>query len=97
MALSEDRMVALTWQAKHTAEATINAREAVMRDLEAKGRVFCTTGDADALLDKAIPTVRNVVESVNGPLLHCLRVKAMHTDIGCVEMLCESVPLLWAP
>ena len=59
--------------------------QAVMRDIEAKGRESWTNGDADAWLDTAIPAVRTVVESVNGPLLHYLGVKAMHTGIACVE------------
>ena len=93
MALSEDRIAALKWQAKHTAEEIINAREAGMRDLEAEGREFWPSGDADAWLDTAVLNARKVVESVNGPLLYYLGVKAMHTDTACVEMLRVGAPL----
>ena len=93
MSLSEDRIAALKWQAKHTADEIIDAREAVMRDIEAKGRQFWEDGSAVAWLDTAVPTVRKVVETVNGPLLHYLGEKAMHTDVNCIEMLRVGAPL----
>ena len=46
MSLSEDRIAALKWQAKHTVDEIINEREAVMRDIEAKGRQFWEDGSA---------------------------------------------------
>ena len=72
MSLSEYRIAALKWQAKHTADVIIDAREAVMRDIEAKGHQFWKDGSADAWLDTAAPAVRKVVETVNGPSLHYL-------------------------
>ena len=91
--LSDDRIAALKWQAERTAEEIINDRESVMRDIEAKGHEFWKNGAAQAWLDEAVPTVRKVVETVNGPLLQYLGAKALHSDIGCVEMLRVGAPL----
>ena len=84
--LSDDRIAALRWQAERTVEEIINDRESVMRDIEAKGHEFWKNGAAQAWLDEAVPTVRKVVETVNGPLLQYLGAKALHSEIGCVEM-----------
>ena len=91
--ISEDRVAALEWQATKSAADVIAARENVMCEIERKGKEFWSNGSAQNWLDSAEPTVRKVVESVNGPLLMYLGEKAMHADLECIELLRRGAPL----
>ena len=91
--LSSDRIAALEWQAKHSATEILAAREAVIADIEAKGREFHADGSAKAWLANAEPSVQKVAETVNGPLLSYLANKAMHVDVACAELLRTGAPL----
>ena len=64
-----------------------------MCEIERKGKEFWSNGAAQDWLDSAEPTVRKVVESVNGPLLKYLGEKAMHADLECIELLRKGAPL----
>ena len=92
---SGDRIVALEWQAKHSAKEIMAAREAVVADIETKGHEFHADGSAKAWLANAKPSVQKVAEIVNGPLLSYLAKKAMHVDLACVELL-RTGPLIRA-
>ena len=91
--ISKDRIAALEPQAqKMTAEIVVE-RKKVMCEIERKGQEFRSSGFAHGWLDSGEPSIRQVVCSVNGPLLEYLGEKAMHADLGCIGMLRKSAPL----
>ena len=93
MQISKDRVAALEWQAQKSAAEIIVEREKVMCEIERKGQEFRASGAAQSWLKNVEPSVHNVVYSVNGPLLEYLGGKAMHTDLGCIDLLRNGAPL----
>ena len=91
--ISKDRVAALEWQAQKSAAEIIVEREKVMCEIERRGQEFRASGAAQCWLESAEPSVRNVVSSVNGPLLEYLGGKAMHTDLECIDLLRNGAPL----
>ena len=81
---------ALGWLSQLPPEEVISAREALICEIEGWGECLRSEGHCDAWLRDADPLVRQVADTVNGPLLEGLAAKAGHLDVNCVEFFREG-------
>ena len=94
VAIPADVKAALEWTAARSAEEVILERESVISEFERLGKAAKESGDCEKWLESCDASMREVVKSINGPLLQQLMKAVEHCDQECADLFRKGAPLL---
>ena len=94
VSLDADLLAAIEWHGQRSADEVCTQVEARIAQIELAAQELTTKGTVAAWLDKVDPSIKAVVQDVNGPMLQLLADTCSYHDRECISLFRCGAPLV---